>query len=386
MPEERQGVSAKMAAFRQACREAAEHTIRLIRDDAGLYLVILLYTAAGLALLAATGAAGHATYGVYLVRWIVTFAMVFPAIALLIDLLLVVHRFDDRRRLAMRSAFSIRRIACLLSGMALMMMMMLFQGTFTSLKSAMTFWQGGFLHDRVQADIDRWLHFGVDPWRLLYAFGEHEMVRRIVEVNYNMVWFLICFGALFFVLTSPRMRAVRARYLVCFMLIWVICGNLVAGLFLSAGPAFYGAVTGDVERFAGQMAFLAQGIGQPHSAATYQNYLWSLHDGGTTGFGSGISAFPSVHVAMIAMIAMFLAEHSRRLAMLAFAYVAFIVASSVYLAWHYAIDGYVSIAMVVVIHLLVRRFMPAAGGARRPARSADAAGPLAPEGVPVRAS
>jgi hypothetical protein len=39
----------------------------------------------------------------------------------------------------------------------------------------------------------------------------------------------------------------------------------------------------------------------------------------------------------------------------AFAYVALVVASSVYLAWHYAIDGYAAVAMTLVIYATVRR-------------------------------
>jgi membrane-associated phospholipid phosphatase len=134
------------------------------------------------------------------------------------------------------------------------------------------------------------------------------------------------------------------------MLVWVVCGNALAGLFLSAGPAFYGAVTGDEGRFAAQLAFLAHGAQSTNSAVTYQTYLWSLHQYGTAGFGSGISAFPSVHVAVAALNALFLWSHSSRLGLIAFAYIAVIVASSVYLAWHYAIDGYASIAIIAVIY------------------------------------
>ena len=38
----------------------------------------------------------------------------------------------------------------------------------------------------------------------------------------------------------------------------------------------------------------------------------------------------------------------------AFAYIALVVASSVYLAWHYAIDGYVAIALTVAVYTVVR--------------------------------
>lgn len=335
--------------------QTARETARLVKADAGFYLAIAAYMAAGLALLAATGTADRATYGVYVMRWTIAFAFLFPAIGLLVRYGTVIHRFDRRRRLALRRAFSVRRNAHFAAGIALSMALVLFQGTFTSIKNAMPVWRGGFAYDRLQADIDRWLHFGVDPWRWLQPLGDSHLVRIAVEWNYNTLWFALCFGALFFVAASPAARAIRSRYLACFMLVWVVCGNLLAVAFLSAGPAFYGAVTGDEARFAEQLAFLAAGAGEVNSAAFYQHYLWTLHMAGKPGFGSGISAFPSVHVALVAMNAFFIAEHSRRLGLLAFAYLGFILASSVYLAWHYAIDGYASILVVAVIHMAARR-------------------------------
>ncbi|MGE0503302.1 MAG: phosphatase PAP2 family protein [Rhizobiaceae bacterium] len=360
-------------------RETLSRTVAALRADAGLYLLVLVYTLAGLSFLHAAGAADRAAYAIYVGRWLMLFAFFLPAIAILADVALVIHRFDRRRPLAFGRAFSPVRIAALVSGMALLQVMMLFQGTFTSVKNALVVWQGGFPHDRVQADIDRWLHFGVDPWRWLQPVLGYDWVRLGVEWNYNVLWFVLCFGALFFVVTSPKASAIRTRYVVAFMLAWIVVGNLIAGPFMSAGPAFYGLVTGDEARFAEQLAFLARGAGQPNSAAAYQEYLWSLHAAGQTGFGSGISAFPSMHVALAMLNALFLADHSRRLGLAAYAYVAVIVVSSVYLAWHYAIDGYVAIAVVAAIHFALKRLMPDGMGERAsaPATAAPAFIPAA---------
>ena len=65
-----------------------------------------------------------------------------------------------------------------------------------------------------------------------------------VEWNYSIVFFTGSFGLLFFVATSPLAARVRTRFIFCFMLVWVILGNVLAGLFMSAGPAFYGRVDG----------------------------------------------------------------------------------------------------------------------------------------------
>jgi membrane-associated phospholipid phosphatase len=280
-------------------------------------------------------------------------------VAILVDLFLLIHRFNYKRRLVARRVFSTSRLAYSLSGLCLLMALMIFQGTFTSVKNGMPVWQDGFPLDVTHANIDAFLHFGVDPWRWLYAVAKNDSVRAALEWNYNVFYFLLNFGGLFFVATSPRVASVRTRYILCFMSLWILVGNILAGLFLSAGPAFYGSVTGDADRFGEQLAFLAHGAGLSNSAASYQQYLWTLHEAKQTGFASGISAFPSVHVGFAMLNALFVREYNRRLGALAFGYVAIVAASSVYLAWHYAIDGYVGAALAVTVYVLARRMIPA---------------------------
>lgn len=338
--------------------QTVRNTFHMVRADAAIYLLIIVYTIAGFLLLAYAHRPDLSSHGLYIEQWTTMFLVAMPALALLFDALYVIHRFDNRRTLAFRRAFSPRRMSCLFAGMILLMGLMVFQGTFTSIKNVMPVLQGGFLYDHVQANIDAAIHFGVDPWRILYSFAEMDFIRRVIEWNYNVFWFLFCFGSLFFVVTSPKARAIRTRYLVMFMLVWIVCGNVLAGLFLSAGPAFYGAVTGDTARFGEMIEFLTRSGNEFSSAYRVQTYLWELHSSGSAGFGSGVSAFPSVHVALIAMNAFFLAERRPRLGIPAFLYVGFILAGSVFLGWHYAIDGYASIAMVGFMHYVCRRVIP----------------------------
>ena len=142
------------------------------------------------------------------------------------------------------------------------------------------------------------------------------------------------------------------------MLVWVILGNVLAGLFMSAGPAFYGRVTGDVSRFAAQLEFLARGSAWPESAASYQEYLWMLNSHRTDrlrirNFGLPERSRRACHVQCL-----FAWEYSRRLEILAFAYAGLIEASSVYLGWHYAIDGYAAAIVTVLIYAATRQMIP----------------------------
>ncbi|WP_422371134.1 phosphatase PAP2 family protein [Hoeflea sp.] len=334
--------------------------VRLQRD-AWLYYTVLGYTLFGMLFLLAAGDLSGSSHAVYIGPAIKGFLIVMPLVALGYDASRVVLRVDHRRRLAFSRVLTPERFASLAAGMILMAGITVFQGTFTTIKTALPQLWGGFPHDRVQADIDAMLFLGTDPWRLFQAVGGNWVVRTLVEFNYNVIWFALCYGLLFFVATSPLADGVRTRYLAMFLFTWIVCGNILAGLFLSAGPAFYGEVTGDHLRFADQLAFLAESQWR-HSAAFYQSYLWGLYESGRPGIGSGISAFPSVHVALVMMNALFAFEVSRRWGLAALAYVALVLASSVYLGWHYAIDGLASIAVVTAGHFALRRLLCRAGG------------------------
>ena len=336
-------------------------TAAQIRADAGIYLFIAVYAAGGFLLMQAAGAGDRAAYALYAQQGVLMFGLLMPGVALVFDFCWIIHRFDRRRGLAFRRVFSAARLARMAAGLCLLQAMALFFGTFTSLKNLLPLLHGGFPYDRLHADIDAALHGGVDPWLLLQPVLGSDVMRGIIEWNYNVLWFALCYGVLFFVATSPKARHVRARYIFGFMLVWIVVGNVLAGLFLSAGPAFYGLVTGDVARFAAQLEFLARSGATGHSAAAYQHYLWAGYEASRTGIGSGISAFPSVHVAVVCLNAFFLHAHSRKLAPLGYAYVVFLIASSVYLAWHYAIDGYAAFAVTGVIYLGMKKLAPGAG-------------------------
>lgn len=341
-----QTVSSYFATFSKAMDQQ-------IRKDLPVYLVIAVYVAAGMGYLAWNGIFSWNAFGIYTAKWGFMFAAFMPVIALCFDAAMIIHRFDSRRRLAFKQVFHATRLAKLAAGILLLMVLSFLQATFTAVKTGFPIIQGGFSYDRTHADIDQWLHFGIDPWRWLAPWFNVDWIRTAVEINYNVLWFILCFAFLFFVVTSPKAAHIRGRFLVCFCLCWIVVGNVLAGAYLSAGPVYYGYVTGDEERFADQIAFLRMGLGHASSAAGYQEYLWRLYEAGKADFASGISAFPSMHVSLIVLTALFLVELNLKLATPLIAYVLFVMASSVYLGWHYAIDGYASLVVTVALYWAV---------------------------------
>lgn len=330
----------------------------VLRSDAPIYAVAAIYVAIGYVFMSGKGYLAFGMLEAYATAWSVNFGLLGPFFVTIIGLVHIIVRIDGRRRLAFRAMFAPNRVARFVGGTILLLTgVLLFTTMFSAIKTSFPI-DHGFRFDVAQANIDKAIHFGVDPWRLLYAFAENPMILRIVEANYNVVWFIICYFTLYWVVTSPRTDGMRVRYVLTWMLSWAIIGNVMAGTWLSAGPAYYGLVTGDTARFADQLTFLATTAGERNSAFNFQAYLWRLYESGNVGIGSGISAFPSIHVAVTTINALFISEVSRRFGMVMWAYVAFIIMSSVYLGWHYAIDGYVSVVSVTAIYWALRKLVP----------------------------
>jgi len=294
-------------------------------------------------------------FDIYARTCFITYCLILPFVVFVCGVFRITHRLDRRRRLAYRYMFGPRRVGRFLAGTLLMLAGLLpFQSMFASIKSTID----DFTYDRFAADFDKALHFGRAPVSYLYQFAKSEWVLRVVEFNYDIVWFIICFGLLYWVAISPKADRIRQRFLATTFLGWVLIGNVVAGLVPTAGPAFYRLVTGDPTRFGKVRDFVETTAGSFSSAADEQHYLWLLHASGVTGFGSGISAFPSMHVATIAINALFIGEFSRRVAVVSWAYTALIMLSSVYLGWHYAVDGYVALTLSIAIYWAVRVSAP----------------------------
>ena len=152
-------------------------------------------------------------------------------------------------------------------------------------------------------------------------------------------------------------------------------GNLIAVTFMSAGPIFYAAVTGDASRYGELTAYLEFSQGTRHSAIDLSRYLWGWYERGVAGVGSGISAFPSLHLAMATLFCLTLRAIRPAATWIGVVFVAVILAGSVHLAWHYAVDGYVSILATVLFWKAAGWLDRRIGAATSPALPATAPTP-----------
>lgn len=246
------------------------------------------------------------------------------------------------------------------AGLPVALVIPLFFSMFTSIKGGLSKIQP-FYADPSLVAIDRAIHGGVDAWRFLHPVLGFGPVTFSLNVLYNL-WFAEVFIVLFCVAFSTRDGRLRSQFLVTFVLTWVLIGNVLAAAFASVGPVFVMPFYGE-GTFSPLMDYLqTTNLTYPVSALDTQNYL--LANAGLDGprLGSGISAFPSLHVAVATLNAIYLWRFGRLLRWASIAFLAAIQLGSVHLAWHYAVDGYASMLLTPIIWAIAGRLSNAQPG------------------------
>lgn len=207
-----------------------------------------------------------------------------------------------------------------------------------------------FAHDAWISRLDVWLHGGTAPWQWLAPWLLAEPVLEVLVGVYEQSWMVLVLCILpCAALDANRQRAKQCVY--TFYGCWALLGTAMAVGLSCAGPLFYERVVGAAGPYSGLMAQLtaldAQGWLTPLPVA---DLLWQAHiTPGVESLALGISAMPSLHVSMACLIWLHARRFGRVPGVIGAAYFAVIMAGSVALGWHYALDGYVAIAGTVLI-------------------------------------
>ncbi|MEZ5830640.1 MAG: phosphatase PAP2 family protein [Dongiaceae bacterium] len=209
--------------------------------------------------------------------------------------------------------------------------------------------------DPLLHQIDRAIHFGHDPWALLQPILGYPIVTYSIDFLYAL-WLFVMYFALLLQITTLRDRRVRAQFLISSILAWTLLGGVLAIALSSVGPCYYALVVGGPDPYAAQIAYLRETVPATHIsifgfdkqlsliAVTVQDMLWDFYQQADFGFGRGISAAPSMHVASTWLVARMIQTYGRRAAIFGWGFFAVILIGSIHLGWHYATDGYVAIA------------------------------------------
>ncbi len=201
-----------------------------------------------------------------------------------------------------------------------------------------------FSRDAVLSAVDMLLHGG----------APHRLLAWVPLQPLDMIYFFGWGQVLVVTLLMLAWRG-ESRILLAFVLTWIVLGTVMACVVSSAGPPYFLALTGR-DTYAGLISHLSTANGGgPLLAVKVQRSLWEVYTSRTIMAGGGISAFPSMHVAVPALLTFAIWRRSHTLSMLLGGFTLVILVSSVALGWHYAVDGYASILGSGIIWLLVAR-------------------------------
>lgn len=232
--------------------------------------------------------------------------------------------------------------------------LLVFGGTFTLVKTALPMLVP-FAWDVPLEQFDRWLHGGIAPWELLQPILGYPLITHAINWAYNF-WFYLFGFIMIWQAFSQRDDRLRLQFFFTLLLGWILLGTIAAGLFSSAGPCYFGRVTGLADPFAPLMAYLQEADrSYPIWALKAQGMLWDLQSMHDVALGSGISAMPSMHVALATLYALVCWRTNRWLGIATTVFALVIQVGSVHLGWHYAIDGYFGAAGMIAIWCVVGR-------------------------------
>ena len=345
-----------------------------IRRESPLLAIILIYWISGLIIAHVTGIPPGATITTYLGTYVPMTALMIASLVLGRGAIIMVHDRPARPLLQLlkelRTTLATpQRVA---HAVPMLAGMLLFGGTFTVIKTAFPI-LAPFTWDATFEQWDRWLHGGIAPWQLLQPVLGQPIITRALDWLYDLWFYFLSLTWAWQAFSQQDLR-LRRQFFLTLLLSWILLGNVAATLLSSAGPCFFAEITGMPEPYAPLMSYLADASQvRPIFAVEAQKILWHAYTMRAVIVGAGMSAMPSMHVAIAVLFPLVCWRVQRWLGIVAAIYAAVVLITSVHLAWHYAVDGYIGAAGMIAIWWIVGRVLARGDESRR--RLAVAIGP-----------
>jgi hypothetical protein len=212
--------------------------------------------------------------------------------------------------------------------------MVAFNWSKSVLPVAVPFWA-----DVALADFDEVI-FGMAAWEWAYRLAGNA--SGLFYWTYAL-WAPLQVAVLLALIFS-RQSSRRSCLLVAYLLTWIIGGALSFAV-SSAGPLFYGPL-GFGDRFNSL-------ISQPHLQRFPETayYLWQNYVNLSALPAAGISAFPSLHVAIAVWVALALRHW------LGWIYPAIITFGSILFGWHYILDAPAGMIVAILAYYLAQKIL-----------------------------
>ncbi|MCC7038448.1 MAG: phosphatase PAP2 family protein [Alphaproteobacteria bacterium] len=205
---------------------------------------------------------------------------------------------------------------------------------------------------------DRLLHFGTFPHQyIIPAVNRLDLGWLLDRAYYG--WLIVMTVVAWFCIFADRQLHRRLRFLWVYFLSWALLGTVAATVFSSVGPVFFSAFiksAGNPYEFV-TVNMQALHRQSPLLADTARRLLLRWHDNNTLVDPNAISAMPSMHIAMCWLFVLYARSFGKAPFAAALAFCAVIFAGAIYFGFHYAIDGYVSIAAVSLLWWVMGKYI-----------------------------
>lgn len=171
-------------------------------------------------------------------------------------------------------------------------------------------------------------------WQSIVVF-----LDRFYMPYFAYQWFVVMY-----IMFNEKNAYHKDIFVTMFFLIWII-GTMLGGLCQSGGPFFFSYASWNLYQV---KALTLMHQMTPLFTINTQNYLWiSYFNADYYALAGGISAFPSLHVAMSMFIYLYAIEKGNKFFIWITAIGCFLTwLGSIILGWHYLVDGFGALFVV----------------------------------------
>lgn len=316
----------------------------LKRDALPMFIAVFFFAAVWVTLL--LNGMGYLGWRSHLSNLVLTATGIFFSFSLCLLWLLATKRPGSPVYFIKNNDNITRGISKLIAALPVLFAINLFSPAFSAAKRLV----GTYVPYIWDASFIKWdvaLH-GTDAWRVINPVTGIPEVTFALSLIYQL-WVLLLYVALPMIAIFMQRGPLRTQFLCTYLMSWILLGALLANFWSSVGPCFLEAYTGSdhFKQLTDQLLETDKLF--PILALDVQSTLLQWQKVGGDQLGQGISAMPSMHVSIATVFTLVAWRFGRiwRTASSLFWFA--IMLGSVQLAYHYAVDGYVSAIITIGI-------------------------------------